>query len=163
MKGYFLLCFLPLFVFGSCRKKESGVELAHSNTLSPPAIQIYPVDSATRPATRYFNGDFRLYSGVTGFSDSVYKNTVFSLRYVSADSFVIATPNYLPYELYSHSDSLIYGFRKNNTGNYQRHFGNNYGVSLTLVLVNDSAYVHIQQMISCPDGVDTYFAGKSRN
>jgi hypothetical protein len=96
--------------------------------------------------------------------DSVYKNTVFSLRYVCPDSFVIATPNYLPGHLFEYSgggDTIIYGFRKNNTGSYYKSFINAYSVNLNLV--KDSVYVNLHESIDCFDYVDMYFAGKRSN
>jgi len=163
MKGNFIFLSIAVLLFSACQKKE-GMGLSDSNTNTNPTTNttITPtqITDSKKPLTiQYFKGDFNV---VTPISDSIYKSTVFSARYISVDSFVIATPDYLPYHEFAYSgyvpDSIIYGFKKNNTGSYYVRFNNDYTVNLTFI--KDSAYIHIWRMSSCPDYSTGDFAGK---
>jgi hypothetical protein len=161
MKRIFILFSIAVFVFSACQKKDgTGFSSSNINTNSPTIIN--PASTTDSPKTipiQYFNGDFH---GITPISDSIYKNTVFSVRYISVDSFVIATPDYLPYHEFAFSgyvlDSIIYGFKKNNTENYYSHFNNDYTVHL--VFIKDSAYLHMFKKDGCFDQSTGEFAGK---
>lgn len=162
MKGTFFFGLLCLLLFAACRKKDSNSGLSPSGTNTPTVTLTKATDSVAPLPSLYFIGDFHV---VTPMYDTLCKKTVFLMRYVSVDSFVIATQDYLPYRPFAYSgwliDSIMYGFKRNNDGSYYRRFNNDYTVRLNFI--KDSAYIHMWQMNSCPDYSTGDFAGKIQN
>lgn len=162
MKGACYSVLLCLLLFSACRKKDGNAGLSPSTTPTPTVTPTKTTDSIASLPSVHFIGDFHV---VTPIYDSLCKNTIFSMRYISVDSFVVTTQDYLPYHPFAYSgwmiDSIMYGFKKNSTGSYYRRFNNDYTVSLNFI--KDSAYVHMWQMNSCPDYSTGDFAGKIQN
>jgi hypothetical protein len=158
MRKNFIVLVL-IVTFSACQKK-AAVPAAPNTNINPITINsIAPTpnyDSINVALTQHYKGSLSLVEPVVYNSVYVYTNTIFSVHDIGADSFVIATADYLPFNEFGSGpfgDSIIYGFKKNDQRNY-------FSYHVSVKFIGDSLLVHMSSKDGCDEGSTVDFAGK---